>query len=64
MKENAWVGAIMYPAALIAYAWCAEFGVNLAGPLVANFFFGVGSMVSKSMGSRVTFDPRLHMVMV
>ena len=24
MKENAWVGAIIFPAALIAYAWTAE----------------------------------------
>lgn len=45
LKENAWVGCVMFPAGLIMYGWCAEFGVNLAAPLVANFFFGVGSML-------------------
>lgn len=45
MKENIWVGALMFPAALIAYGWTAEYGVNLAAPLVVNFFFGVGSML-------------------
>lgn len=45
MKENVWIGAIMFPAALILYGWTTEYGINLAVPLVANFFFGVGSML-------------------
>lgn len=45
MKENAWLGAIMYPAALITYGWCAEYKVSIAGPMVANFFFGIGGMI-------------------
>jgi multidrug resistance protein len=45
MKENAWLGAIVFPLSLIAYGWCAEYKVNVAGPMVANFFFGVGSML-------------------
>lgn len=45
MKENVWIGAVMFPCALIMYGWTAEYGVNLAAPLVANFFFGVGSML-------------------
>ena len=40
MKENAWLGAFMFPAALVMYGWTVEFGVNLAAPLVSNFFFG------------------------
>ena len=49
MKENAWVGAIMFPAALVMYGWTAEYGVNTAAPMVANFFFGIGSMLVFAM---------------
>ena len=49
MKENAWFGALLYPAALIVYGWSANYGVNVAVPLVANFFFGVGSMLIFAM---------------
>ncbi|EME46606.1 hypothetical protein DOTSEDRAFT_93255, partial [Dothistroma septosporum NZE10] len=45
MKENAWLGAIIYPCSLVAYGWLAEKHVNVAAALVANFFFGVGSML-------------------
>lgn len=45
MKENAWIGCLLYPSALIMYGWTARYGVNLAAPMVANFFFGVGSML-------------------
>ncbi|SMY18873.1 unnamed protein product [Zymoseptoria tritici ST99CH_1A5] len=45
MKENAWLGMLIYPLSLIAYGWCAEYKVNVAAPMVANFFFGVGSML-------------------
>jgi len=49
MKENAWLGALLWPAAYITYGWCAEYGVTIAGPMIANFFFGLGSMLIFSM---------------
>lgn len=60
MKENAWVGAIVWPSAIICYGWCAQFGVNLAGPMVANFFFGMGSMIIFNMATTMLteFMPR------
>jgi multidrug resistance protein len=45
MKENAWIAAILYPSALIIYGWTVEYHVHIAVPMVANFFFGVGSML-------------------
>lgn len=29
----------------IVYGWTAQYGVNLAVPMIANFFFGIGSML-------------------
>ncbi|KAJ5125417.1 hypothetical protein N7526_007594 [Penicillium atrosanguineum] len=49
MRENAWLGAILYPVALIWYGWTAEKGVYWLVPMIANFFFGVGSMLIFSM---------------
>jgi multidrug resistance protein len=45
MKENAWIAAVLYPAALIVYGWTAQHHVHLAVPMIANFFFGIGSML-------------------
>lgn len=45
MRENVWIAAIMYPLALIWFGWTADKGVNIAAPMIANFFFGVGSML-------------------
>ncbi|MCJ1268872.1 hypothetical protein MMC22_008760 [Lobaria immixta] len=45
MRENAWIAAFLYPGALIWYGWTAEKGEFWAVPLIANFFFGVGSML-------------------
>lgn len=45
MKENALLGAILYPVALIAYGWFAQYKVNVAAAMVANFFFGIGGMI-------------------
>jgi len=45
MRENVWLAAFLYPTALIWYGWTAEKGVNVAAPMIANFFFGVGSML-------------------
>ncbi|KOS40594.1 hypothetical protein ACN38_g8552 [Penicillium nordicum] len=49
MRENAWLGAFLYPAALIWYGWAAEKGVFWLVPMIANFFFGMGSMLIFSM---------------
>ncbi|KAJ5476583.1 Major facilitator superfamily domaingeneral substrate transporter [Penicillium sp. IBT 31633x] len=49
MRENAWLGALLYPAGLIWYGWAAEKGVFWLVPMIANFFFGVGSMLIFSM---------------
>ncbi|KAF2215927.1 hypothetical protein CERZMDRAFT_35084 [Cercospora zeae-maydis SCOH1-5] len=49
MKENAYLGAVLYPASLLAFGWFAEKHVNIAAPLVANFFFGLGSMLIFSL---------------
>ncbi|KXS97355.1 hypothetical protein AC578_10727 [Pseudocercospora eumusae] len=45
MKENAWLGMILYPFSLLAYGWFAQYKINVAAALVANFFFGLGSML-------------------
>jgi multidrug resistance protein len=44
MRENAWIGAIIFPGALIWYGWSAQKGVFWIVPMIANFFFGIGSM--------------------
>jgi multidrug resistance protein len=45
MRENAWVAAFMFPGALVWYGWTAEKDLIWIAPLLANFFFGVGSMI-------------------
>ncbi|OJJ97952.1 hypothetical protein ASPACDRAFT_80059 [Aspergillus aculeatus ATCC 16872] len=51
MRENAWLGAFLYPAGLIWYGWCADRGVFWLAPMIANFFFGVGSMLIFGMAT-------------
>ncbi|KAF9697799.1 hypothetical protein EKO04_004130 [Ascochyta lentis] len=51
MRENAWIAAILWPGALIWYGWSAEKGVLWICPMIANFFFGVGSMLIFSLVS-------------
>ncbi|KAI4133145.1 MAG: hypothetical protein LQ338_000410 [Usnochroma carphineum] len=51
MRENAWIAAFLYPAALIIYGWTAEKGVHWVVPLIANFWFGVGSMLVFAMAT-------------
>lgn len=51
MRENAWIAAIMYPAALIWYGWTSERGVSWPAPLIANFFYGIGSMLIFAMAT-------------
>jgi MFS family permease len=45
MRENAWLAAVMYPLALVWYGWGARYGVVWIVPLLANFFYGFGSMI-------------------
>ena len=45
MKENAWIAAVLWPAALIVYGWTAENGIHWIVPMISNFFFGIGSML-------------------
>jgi multidrug resistance protein len=45
VRENMWLAASLYPGAMIWYGWTAERGIHFMVPSVANFFFGVGSML-------------------
>ena len=60
MRENAWIAAILYPGALIWYGWTAERHIFWLVPLIANFFFGIGSMLIFSMATTMLteFMPR------
>lgn len=60
MRENAWISATLYPGALIWYGWTAAHGVHWIAPCIANFFFGVGSMLVFSAATTMLteFMPR------
>ena len=45
MGENVWIAAFMMPAALLTYGWTTNYGVYWVVPMIANFFFGAGSML-------------------
>ncbi|RYP79454.1 hypothetical protein DL769_002963 [Monosporascus sp. CRB-8-3] len=45
MGANAWIAASLYPASLVWFGWTAQRGVHWAVPSVANFAFGLGSML-------------------
>jgi MFS family permease len=45
MRENMWLAATLYPGAMVWYGWTAQRGVHFMVPEVANFFFGLGSML-------------------
>ncbi|EMD86246.1 hypothetical protein COCC4DRAFT_31524 [Bipolaris maydis ATCC 48331] len=45
IRENAWIAAILWPAALIVYGWTAQYGIHWVVPMISNFFFGIGSML-------------------
>jgi multidrug resistance protein len=51
MRENAWLGALIYPTALIWYGWTITYGEFWLVPAVANFFYGVGSMLIFAMAT-------------
>ncbi|KAI1773363.1 major facilitator superfamily transporter multidrug resistance [Hypoxylon cercidicola] len=60
MRENAWISATLYPGALIWSGWTTYYGVHWAAPAVANFFFGLGSMLVFSAATTMLteFMPR------
>ncbi|EXJ60004.1 hypothetical protein A1O7_04152 [Cladophialophora yegresii CBS 114405] len=60
MRENAWLGALMYPCALIWYGWTVQKGVFWIAPMIANFFYGLGSMLIFAMSTTMLteFMPR------
>ena len=45
MRENIWLAATMYPAALVWYGWVAQRELHWMVACVANWFFGCGSML-------------------
>lgn len=45
MRENAYMAAAVYPLALVLYGWIANYGQHWIIAAIANFFFGVGSMI-------------------
>ncbi|CAK7240006.1 MAG: hypothetical protein STHCBS139747_001441 [Sporothrix thermara] len=45
MRENAWLSASLFPAALVWFGWTAKHGVHWIVPSIANFVFGFGSML-------------------
>jgi len=51
MRENAYLAAAIYPAALIWYGWAVKYHLYWVVPAVANFFFGLGSMVIFSVST-------------
>lgn len=60
MRENAYIAGAMFPAALILYGWAGDQGWHWMVAAVANFFFGVGSMVIFSVATTMLteFMPR------
>ena len=45
VRENMWLAAVLYPGAMVWFGWTAQKGVHFMVPSVANFFFGLGSML-------------------
>ncbi|OTB01881.1 hypothetical protein M426DRAFT_265408 [Hypoxylon sp. CI-4A] len=60
VKENFWLAASLYPAGMIWYGWTADKGIHWIVPCIANFFFGIGSMlVFSSVTTMLTeFTPK------
>lgn len=51
VRENAWLSSALYPGALVWFGWSVQTHQHWAVPSVANFFFGVGSMLVFSMAT-------------
>jgi multidrug resistance protein len=45
MRENMWLGACLYPLALILYGWTIDKGLYWIIPCIGTFLFGLGSMI-------------------
>jgi hypothetical protein len=45
MRENAWIAAVAYPAALVFYGWTVQKGLFWFVPEIGLFVFGLSSMV-------------------
>ena len=45
MRENAWLAAVLYPAALVVFGWTVRAACPWPVPLAATFFYGVGCML-------------------
>ncbi|TVY81144.1 MFS transporter OpS2, partial [Lachnellula suecica] len=45
MRENVWLAAVIFPGGLLWYGWTADKGITWIVPMIANFFFGIGSMI-------------------
>jgi MFS family permease len=60
MRENVYIAAVLYPGALVWYGWAVEYHLHWSVAAVANFFFGVGSMIIFSTATTMLteFMPR------
>ncbi len=60
MRENAYLAAAVYPAAIIWYGWSVQEHLHWSIAAVANFFFGLGSMIIFSISTTMLteFMPR------
>ena len=60
MRENAWISATLFPGALVWYGWSVQHGVHWIVPGIANFCFGLGSMLVFSAATTMLteFMPR------
>lgn len=45
LRENAWIAASMFPAAMIWFGWCTDKKVFWLAAIIPNFFFGMGTML-------------------
>ncbi|KAF5869561.1 putative mfs multidrug resistance protein [Botrytis fragariae] len=57
MRENVLLAAAIYPAGLLWFGWTAEEGVYWIVPLIANFFFGFGTMIIFSTATTMSVSP-------
>ena len=51
MRENAWLGALLYPVCLLWFGWSVDKGAFWIVPAIANFFYGFGSMLIFAMAT-------------
>ncbi|TGJ85164.1 hypothetical protein E0Z10_g3590 [Xylaria hypoxylon] len=51
VRENAWISSTLYPGALVWFGWTIQTHQPWIVPSIANFFFGVGTMLVFSMAT-------------